>query len=142
MGEAKRQRVAVEVSVQDEEHGFRPGEAIEGTVSWVSARAPSAIEVRLIVREAGLGGGQTTVAERLGIESPAATGAAPFRFIAPAGKHSFYAKVVCRDWGVEAVAQPSGGRAVCWISISPTGKTIVFSPYDYYEEVMADEASE
>ncbi len=141
MAQAKTQSVAIQVSIQDDRHGFWPGETIAGTVSWASAQAPSAIEVRLIVRDASLSGEKTEVAERLGIKSPAATGSAPFSFIAPAGRNSFYAKVVCREWGVEAVAEPSGERAVCWIAISHTGKTIMFSAADDMAQVMAEDAA-
>lgn len=104
---------------------FRPGEELEGVVSWDLATAPQVLEVRLLWRTRGKGAEDSAVVQRVHIDAPTTSDRKPFRIPIPPAPYSFSGKLISLVWGVEAVAHPGGSSGAVNLTVSPTGDEIL-----------------
>jgi hypothetical protein len=104
---------------------WRPGETLEGTVSWELTGAPGAVEVRLSWETQGKGTQDTKIVQRVRFDNPALSDRKPFRIELPEGPYSFSGKLVSLAWSVEAVGESGGKSGRVELTISPTGSEIL-----------------
>lgn len=118
----------IEVSTRDGRYFFRPGETIEGTVSWRFDEAPRSVELRLFWYTEGKGDQDVEIAATFPFEAPGAEDRRGFRLEAPAEPWSFSGKLISLTWALEAVAEPGAKAARTEILLSPTGSEILLHP--------------
>jgi hypothetical protein len=114
----------IEVQVRDGYTAFRPGDVVEGTVSWQLEPGPKEIEARLFWYTRGKGDQDVGIVETLPYADPAPADRRPFRFRLPRGPFSFSGKLISLAWAIEAVAQPGEEAGRVEITVSPTGDEI------------------
>jgi hypothetical protein len=104
---------------------YRPGERIEGSLSWSLVEPAKAIELRLFWHTSGKGDRDVTVVDRLRLANPPASEAhRPFRFQLPAGPWSFSGSLITLSWALEAVVLPSNESVLLDLVVSPTAEEI------------------
>lgn len=118
----------IEVSTRDGRLSFRPGEAIEGTVSWRLDEAPRSVELRLFWYTEGKGDRDLEIVTTVPFEAPGAEDRRAFRLPAPAEPWSFSGKLISLTWALEAVAEPGAKAGRTEILISPTEAEILLHP--------------
>jgi len=96
------------ISTLDGGRWFKPGETIEGKVSWQLDDDAEAIEIRLFWYTEGKGSQDVEVVNEKGIANPDRAGNRSFRFRVPRGPYSFSGKLITLAWAVELVVLPSG----------------------------------
>jgi hypothetical protein len=104
---------------------WRPGERLEGTVSWELASAPQSVGVRLSWTTQGKGTQDAEVVETARFDKPARSDRKSFQIVIPDGPYSFSGKLISLVWSVEAVADPGGETHPIKLTISPTGNEIL-----------------
>ena len=87
---------------------FKPGETIEGTVSWQLGEDAEAVEVRLFWYTAGKGSRDVEVIDTRHMAQPGISGSRPFEFTIPRGPYSFSGKLITLAWSIELVCLPTG----------------------------------
>lgn len=97
---------------------FRPGETIEGTVSWHIDDA-DAVEVRLFWYTEGKGSRDVEVIETRHMAQPETSGTRSFEFKVPRGPYSFSGKLITLAWAIEVVALPGGETERLDLKIGP-----------------------
>ena len=118
----------IDVSTRDGRLSFRPGEAIEGTVSWHLDEAPRSVELRLFWYTEGKGDRDLEIVTTLPFEAPGTEDRRGFQILAPAEPWSFSGKLISLTWALEAVAEPGAKAARTEILISPTGSEVWLHP--------------
>jgi len=96
------------ISTADGGTWFKPGETIEGTVSWHLEDDAEAIEIRLFWYTQGKGTQDIRVVNEKAIANPDLSGNRSFRFRVPRGPYSFSGKLITLAWAVELVVLPGG----------------------------------
>ncbi len=118
----------IRIDLPTEQRSFRPGETIEGVVSWACDDMPKAVDVRLLCYTTGKGTQDVMVAEVMQIDDPLASDSRVFSFRAPDGPPSFNGRLVSLTWAIDAVADLKGLFAdICArtdVVIAPEGKAI------------------
>ncbi len=87
---------------------FKPGETIEGKVSWHLDDDAGAIEIRLFWYTEGKGSQDIEVVDKKRISSPDLAGGRSFRFRVPSEPYSFSGKLITLAWAIELVVLPGG----------------------------------
>ncbi|MCX6878419.1 MAG: hypothetical protein NTW21_32090 [Verrucomicrobia bacterium] len=90
---------------------FRPGERLDGRVSWQHAENIRSAAVRLFWTTSGKGTTDTAVVAAQDLEHPQADDTRTFSFVLPAGPPGFSGSLITLSWGVELVIEP-GEQAV------------------------------
>ncbi len=114
---------------------FRPGETLEGVVTWVLRGAPVGGAVELLWTTQGKGDGdQQVVATRelssmrrpgeSSLDPLAAEDAREFSFPLPAGPYSFSGTLITLSWTLRARLRPDDEEATLDITISPSGQGV------------------
>lgn len=98
---------------------FRPGETIEGDVSWLLDADAEAIEVRLFWFTSGKGSRDVEIVDSSRTVSPGKNGTLPFRLTAPNGPYSFSGKLITLSWAIELVVEPGGANERLDLVIGP-----------------------
>jgi hypothetical protein len=98
---------------------FRPGETIEGTVSWHLDRQAEAIEVRLFWFTEGTGARDVDITTTRHLARPELSGTHSFEFDVPNGPYSFSGKLITLTWAIELVVLPSGETERLDLTIGP-----------------------
>ena len=98
---------------------FRPGEKIEGTVSWHLDEDAEAIEVRLFWYTEGKGTQDVEVVDTKHLARPEITGSRAFDFDVPRGPYSFSGKLITLSWAIEMVVLPDGDTERLDLKIGP-----------------------
>lgn len=112
------------VETRDGNTSFRPGDLVEGRVTWQLDDEPERVELRLFWYTSGKGDRDVGVAESKVFERPGASQLQAFQFRAPNGPYSFSGKLVSLTWAIEVIAQPGGSCQSLDITVSPTGEEI------------------
>lgn len=86
-------------------NGFRPGETIEGLVSWELERPAEEIEVRLGWFTSGKGATDRAIVEVIRFPTANAIDVQPFSFVAPDGPSSYDGRLISLTWAIDAVAK-------------------------------------
>lgn len=100
---------------------WRPGETLEGTVSWELPGAPKSVEVRLGWETRGKGTRDRKIVETVRFDAPARSDRKSFHIAVPGAPYSFSGKLVSLVWSLEATAEPGGESEPIRLTISPTG---------------------
>ncbi len=104
---------------------FRPGERIDGSLSWTLDEPAKAIELRLFWHTRGKGDRDVTVVDRLRLANPPSSESRrPFRFQLPAEPWSFSGSLITLAWALEAVVLPSNESVLLDLVASPTAGEI------------------
>lgn len=104
---------------------FRPGEMLEGVVSWDLAAAPEVLEIRLLWRTQGKGTEDSAVVERVHVEGPTRSDRKPFRVPIPLGPYSFSGKLISLTWSIQAVVGTEARSELVNLTVSPSGEEIL-----------------
>ncbi|MCA9291511.1 MAG: hypothetical protein KDA25_10305 [Phycisphaerales bacterium] len=119
------------IDLPTEQRSFRPGEAIEGVVSWTLDAAAHAVEVRLLWYTRGKGDGDVGVADLVRFDAPASADSQIFRFIAPNGPWSFDGRLVSLVWAIDAIADLKGLKSDLVrrvdLTIGPDGRPVTLT---------------
>lgn len=117
-----------EVSVELADHriDFRPGDVVDGMVTWSAGEdgRVDAVEVRLLWHTRGKGDTDVRIVQTVQFDKPAAQDAQLFSFTLPAGPHSFEGTLISLIWGVEAVVKPGKNSARAQFTVTPDGMPI------------------
>jgi hypothetical protein len=96
------------INTLDGGHWFKPGENIEGKVSWRLDDDAEAIEIRLFWYTEGKGSQDVEVVNEKRITNPDRHGDRSFRFRVPKQPYSFSGKLITLAWAIELVVLPGG----------------------------------
>jgi hypothetical protein len=118
----------IEVSTRDGRLSFRPGDVIEGMVSWRLGEAPRSVELRLFWYTEGKGDRDLEIVTAVPFEAPEAEDRRAFRLTAPAEPWSFSGKLISLTWALEAVAEPGSKAGRIEIVLSPSESEILLHP--------------
>lgn len=98
---------------------FKPGETIEGTVSWQLGEDADAVEVRLFWYTAGKGSRDVEVVETRHMAQPGISGSRSIELEVPRGPYSFSGKLITLAWAIELVVMPTGETERLDLTIGP-----------------------
>ena len=115
----------LDIRVRDNKTQFRPGEIIEGAISWQLDASAQALELRLIWFTSGKGDTDVSVEDTRHFESPALSGDSNFRFQLPPAPYSFSGKYVSLAWALEFVVMPGEESTRLEFSLSPAGTEVL-----------------
>ncbi len=115
----------VRIELRDGVASFRPGDRVEGHVSWSLEEAPASVELRLFWSTRGKGDQDVWVIENIAFAKPAAEDRRSFSLQLPEeGPYSFSGKLVSLVWAVEAVTLPGNLSESATFMLSPTGEEL------------------
>ncbi len=107
------------IETRDGGSWFKPGETIEGNVSWHLDQETEAIEVRLFWFTRGTGAQDVEVVTTRRMARPELSGTRSFEFAVPRGPYSFSGKLITLAWAVEVVVLPGGETERLDLTIGP-----------------------
>lgn len=90
---------------------FRPGERLDGAVSWQRVDNIRSAAVRLFWTTSGKGTTDTAIVAAEDLAAPQPDDRRTFSFVLPAGPPGFSGSLITLSWGVELVIEP-GERAI------------------------------
>lgn len=123
----------IRVTTRAGQTAYRPGDQIEGSVSWNLPSPPTSVEIRLVWFTRGKGTQDVSVVESHSVAGPATMGDSAYRFLLPDGPHSFSGKLISLLWSVEAVAFNGSkmiGSGRQEFILSPDGQEIILKTVD------------
>jgi hypothetical protein len=107
------------IEIRDGGTWFKPGETIEGTVTWQLEDEADAIEVRLFWFTQGTGARDVEIVTTRHMARPELSGTRSFEFNVPRGPYSFSGKLITLAWAIELVVLPGGGTERLDLTIGP-----------------------
>src|SRR3954470_3341148 len=116
--------MSIAVKIDAEQTAFRPGETINGNVSWALPVAPAQVSLELFWTTRGKGAVDSEVVQSKQIKQPAASGEDRFSLAIPNGPYSFSGKLVSVLWGLRLIIHPSQEQTQVNLTVSPTGAEI------------------
>ena len=114
----------LQIDLADDRGAFKPGESLDGRISWSVAGATSA-EVRLFWYTRGKGTEDVGLVDTMVVPDPQATDQRPFRFALPDAPYSFSGKLISIIWAIELIVEPGPTVERCDIVMSPGGREVV-----------------
>jgi len=87
---------------------FRPGEIVEGDVSWLLDTDADDLEIRLFWYTSGKGTRDVKIVDSSRTSVPGRNGTRSFRLQASDGPYSFSGKLITLSWALELVVDPGG----------------------------------
>ena len=112
------------IELAGDRSGCRPGEELQGTVSWNMNQAPTSLELRLFCFTRGKGTEDTTIVDTIRFDCSSANESKLFRFQLPAAPYSFSGQLISLIWAVELVASPSKQVVRREIQVGPGGREV------------------
>jgi hypothetical protein len=116
--------MSIQIQVDGEQTAFRPGESVNGTVSWLLPVPPAQVSVELFWTTRGKGQVDSEVVQSKQMKNPPAAGQERFALKIPNGPYSFSGKLVSVLWGLRLIIHPSQEQAQVNLTVSPTGLEI------------------
>ena len=116
--------MSIAINIDAEQMAFRPGETINGSISWSLPVAPAQVSVELFWTTRGKGAIDSEVVQSKQIKQPGAAGEERFALVIPNGPYSFSGKLVSVLWGLRLIIHPSQEQAQVNLTVSPTGAEI------------------
>ena len=116
--------MSIAINIDGEQSAFRPGETINGSISWALPVAPAQVSLELFWTTRGKGTVDSEVVQSKQIKQPAAAGEERFELKVPNGPYSFSGKLVSVLWGLRLIIHPSQEQAQVNLVLSPTGEEI------------------
>lgn len=114
------------IELTDGRRIFKPGEAVEGRVSW-SVSGATAAEVRLFWYTRGKGTQDVGIVDTVTFPNPQASEQRTFRFTLPDGPFSFSGSLISIVWAIELIVEPGSSAERREIVVSPSGREVVVS---------------
>jgi len=104
---------------------FRPGERIDGIVSWNLDASLPAIEVRLFWYTRGKGTDNVEIVRTELFDNPRPSDQRAFSFELPEGPYSFSGTLISLIWGIEALWEGSADATRLEFVLSPTQQEVI-----------------
>jgi len=114
----------LQIRINGNRHRFRPGEVLEGSVSWTSKTPPEEVIVRLLWYTNRHEEPVRRVVDIRHYPVSEVTGEQPFRFNLPGSPFSFAGKFLDIHWIVEAEASPVLAPVSHRLTLGPDGRAI------------------
>jgi hypothetical protein len=114
------------IELAEDRHAFKPGEPVEGRVSWSVTGATSA-EVRLFWYTRGKGTEDVGLVDAVPFPNPQPAEQRTFRFVLPDGPYSFSGKLISILWAIELIVEPGSSVERREIVMSPSGREVVLA---------------
>ena len=114
------------IDIAEQKTQFRPAEEIRGTLRWNLPENPESIELSLFWRTEGKGTQDVEVIETKKFDNPGSLAQKEFCFKVPTEPYSFSGKLISIVWALEATSYPDEQTTRQEITISPTGKEVLF----------------
>ena len=115
---------SLQIQLEENRTGFRPGERIRGRAEWSLDAAPAKVAVHLCWFTRGKGTTDTEVVEEKTLESAAPRRQGTFDFRAPDQPYSFSGGLISLIWAVELVTEPGDNCERMEITIGPEAREI------------------
>ncbi len=112
------------MELEDNRHGFCPGETIRGHGSWGLDKEPERIEASLFWHTSGKAPSEVVLVQSIVFPHPSRTGQRDFEFQIPWGPYSFQGRYILLSWAIELVAFPLKRAARIDITVSPSQEPI------------------
>lgn len=112
------------IELADGRRAFKPGESLEGRVSWTVDAASSA-EIRLFWYTRGKGTQDVGLVDTVAFPTPQTTDQRTFRFALPDGPYTFSGKLISIIWAIELILEPGSSVERREIVMSPSGREVV-----------------
>ena len=112
------------IELADGRRAFKPGESVEGRVTWNVDRATSA-EVRLFWYTRGKGTEDVGLVDTVALPNPQTTDQRTFRFALPEAPFSFSGQLISILWAIELIVEPGRSVERREIVMSPSGREVV-----------------
>lgn len=110
----------LDISIAGGSAWVRPGDPVNGEVTWRLDDDAEALELRLFWFTEGKGTRDVEVVEELRIDAPGRDGRRSFSFATPEGPYSFSGTLITLRWALELVALPSEETARVGLVMAPT----------------------
>jgi hypothetical protein len=107
------------------ERGFRPGQTIEGRVSWQADDAPRSAELRLFWYTRGKGTQDVGNVGSVPFATPQMNDSRSFSLTLPRDPFSFSGKLISIVWALELIVEPGSNVERQEFVMSPTGMEVV-----------------
>jgi len=112
------------IDLADDRRAFKPGEAVEGRLSW-SVNGAASAEVRLFWYTRGKGTEDVGLVDSVAFPDPQATDQRTFRFVLPDAPYSFSGKLISIIWAIELIVEPGSSVERREIVMSPSEREVV-----------------
>lgn len=116
--------MSIAIKIDAEQTAFRPGESVNGSISWSLPVPPAQVSLELFWTTRGKGTVDSEVVQSQQIKHPAAVGEERFSLVIPNGPYSFSGKLVSLLWGLRLMIHPSQEQTQVNLTVSPTGEEI------------------
>jgi hypothetical protein len=116
--------MSIKIQIDEDRTAFRPGEMINGSISWRLPVAPTQVTLELFWTTRGKGMVDSEVVQSVQIKHTADSGEQRFELKVPNTPYSFAGKLVSLLWGLRLIIHPSQEQAQVNLTISPTGQEI------------------
>lgn len=113
------------ITTQQQGSSFRPGEQLNGTVSWKIEAQPKSAQVRLFWYTGGKGTRDVEIVDSIIFQTPKESDERSFSFKLPDAPYSFSGKLISLIWAIELILEPGGHAERLQIIVSPTGEEIL-----------------
>ena len=112
------------LDLHDDQHALRPGDRVEGVISWSMSKRPKSAEVVLFWFTEGKGTSDTRIIDRMLIEQPVPDDSQIFSLQLPDQPYSFSGKLISLQWAIEAIVEPGHHVQRRTLIVSPTREEI------------------
>ena len=112
------------IEVADSRRVFKPGDVVEGRVSWTVTGASSA-ELRLFWYTRGKGTEDVGLVDTVVFANPQPADQRTFRFTLPDGPYSFSGALISIIWAIELILEPGSSVERREIVMSPGAREVV-----------------
>lgn len=112
------------LQIELESAAYRPGEMVQGKVTWELEKPVDRLELRLFWHTQGKGTRDIGVVATTQIPTPKLRGSQTFSYRLPDGPWSFSGSLITLTWSVEIITVPGDeGEHVDFV-LSPTGEEL------------------
>jgi hypothetical protein len=115
------------ITLDQDSHGFTPGEVVSGRVQWAADREPTDVELRLFWYTSGKGTSDIGVVEAISFDRPQRSDTRMFRFTLPHEPYSFSGKLISLIWAIELIVGPNAEAERFEFVMSPTRSEILLT---------------
>jgi hypothetical protein len=121
-------RAGLSIMLKDLKTEYKPGETVEGELSWNLSEQAKKVEIKLMWETRGKGTKDWEVVESAVVENPQLMGSLPFSLTLPLEPYSYSGPLISIVWILEADAPKTSLVERQEIVVSPSGKEITFPP--------------
>jgi hypothetical protein len=107
------------------ERGYKPGETINGRVSWQVDDPPESAEIRLFWYTSGKGTQDVENIASVAFQTPQVNDNRTFSLTLPRQPYSFSGKLISILWALELIVEPGSNVERQELVMSPSGAEVV-----------------